>query len=390
MRKKEDVVKKNKIMDILSKEPVTCVSGVLALASVFVVRPDSEYLGYIHWTTLSMLFSLMLITSGLKNLGVFKAIGRRMLHHATSPRSIVFILVGLCFFLAPFITNDVALITFVPFAIYVLEMAGLKEYVIPTLALQTIAANMGSSISPVGNPHNLYLHEMSKLTSIAFIRQMSPYFAFAGILLVVGILIVTRKARKLSFIKTHLPGTKIKKKDKKKVVIYGVLFVVCILAVAKVISNYVALGVVVATILIIDRKNFKNPDYCLLLTFAFLFIFVGNIGRIGVIQNYLADVVNGREIITTVLSSQIICNVPTSILLPKFSKEIMLICIGADIGGLGTLIASMASLISFKHYTKLEYSNIKEYILKFTIINAFFVIPLTVVAVLIQKIGIVF
>lgn len=381
-------LRQNKILEFIRKEPVTFVSGILALASVFIVHPDKEYLGYIHWTTLSMLLSLMLITSGLKSLGVFKAIGRRMLHHAKSPRSIVFILVGLCFFLAPFITNDVALITFVPFAIFILEMAGLKEYIIPTLSLQTIAAHMGSSISPVGNPHNLYLHELSGQLSGQFIRQMSPYFAFAGILLTVAILIITSKSKKLSFIKTHLPGTKIKKKDKKKVELYCVLFAVCILSVARIINCYISLGIVVIAVFALDRKNFRNPDYCLLLTFAFLFIFVGNIGRITVIQDFLASIVEGREIITSVLASQVISNVPASILLPKFSNETMLICIGTDIGGLGTLIASMANLISFKQYTKLEYSSIKKYILWFTIINVSFLIPLTAGAILLQSLGI--
>ena len=389
---KEEPVKQNKILEFIRKEPVTFVSGVLALASVFIVHPDKEYLGYIHWSTLSMLLSLMLITSGLKSLGVFKAIGRRMLHHATSPRSIVFILVGLCFFLAPFITNDVALITFVPFAIFILEMAGLKEYIIPTLTLQTIAAHMGSSISPVGNPHNLYLAELSGQlsgqTSGQFIRQMSPYFAFAGILLTIAILIITRKSKKLSFIKTHLPGTKIKKKDRKKVILYCVLFAVCVLSVARIINCYISLGIVVIAVLALDRKNFRNPDYCLLLTFAFLFIFVGNIGRITAIQDFLASVVEGREIITSILASQVISNVPASILLPKFSSETMLICIGTDIGGLGTLIASMANLISFKQYTKLEYSSIKKYILWFTVINVLFLIPLGGAAVLMHMFGV--
>lgn len=387
LRRKEDVVKQNKIMDVLRKEPVTCVSGILALASIFVVHPDSEYFGYIHWTTLSMLLSLMLITSGLKNIGVFKAIGRRMLHRATSPRSIVLILVGLCFFLAPFVTNDVALITFVPFAIYVLDMAGLKQYIIPTLALQTIAAHMGSSISPVGNPHNLYLHEMSGLTSGEFIRQMSPYFAFAGILLVVAVFVITAKAKKLSFLKTHLPNTKIKKKDKGKASMYIALFVICILAVMKILNCYAALGIVLMSVMFFDRKNYRNPDYCLLLTFAFLFVFVGNIGRIDAIQDFLAGIVKGREIITSIIASQVISNVPASILLPKFSNETMLICIGTDIGGIGTLIASMANLISFKQYTKLENSSIKRYILWFTVINVLFLIPLTAEAMLFQVIG---
>ena len=160
------------------------------------------------------------------------------------------------------------------------------------------------------------------------------------------------------------------------------------LSVARIINCYISLGIVVIAVLALDRKNFRNPDYCLLLTFAFLFIFVGNIGRITAIQDFLASVVEGREIITSILASQVISNVPASILLPKFSSETMLICIGTDIGGLGTLIASMANLISFKQYTKLEYSSIKKYILWFTVINVLFLIPLGGAAVLMQMFGV--
>lgn len=370
------------IRTFIKKEPVTSVSAVLALVSVFLVPPDSEYIGYIHWSTLSVLLSLMLITSGLKSLGVFKAIGRRMLHYATTPRSIVLILVGLCFLLAPFITNDVALITFVPFAIFILEMAGLKQYIAPTLALQTVAAHMGSMISPVGNPHNLYLYGLSGLSTPDFIKHMSPYFLVAGVMLFLAVLVITRKSRKLSFMKTHLVNAHVRKSDRGTVVLYGVLFILCIMAVMKIFSYYLVLAIVVAAIFFLDRSNFRNPDYCLLFTFAFLFIFVGNIGRIELIQDFLGRIVEGSEVITSVLASQVISNVPASILLPNFSDKYMLICIGTDIGGLGTLIASMANLISFKQYSRLEYAKIGRYIVTFTIISIIFIIPLTAMALL--------
>lgn len=370
------------VRQFIRKEPVTSVSITLAVISAFFVQPDKEYLGYIHWSTLSVLLSLMLITSGLKSLGVFKAIGRRMLHRATTPRSIVFILVGLCFFLAPFITNDVALITFVPFSIFILEMAGLKQYMIPTLVLQTIAAHMGSMLSPVGNPHNLYLHELSGLSVPEFILHMLPYFLAAGVMLCLAVLFVTRGSHKLSFTKTHLKNAHVKKKDRSTVILYGVLFVLCLLAVFKIVNYYVSLLIVVAAVAVLDRSNFKNPDYCLLLTFACLFIFVGNIGRIEAIQIFLENIVQGREVLTSVLASQIISNVPASILLPNFTDKYMLICIGTDIGGLGTLIASMANLISFKQYSRLEYSKIGKYIGIFTLINVIFLIPLTALALM--------
>lgn len=368
------------IRNIIKKEPVTTVSGILALISVFLVHPDKEYFGYIHWSTLSVLLSLMLITSGLKSLGVFKAIGRRMLHRATSPRSIIFILVGLCYFLAPLITNDVSLITFVPFAIFILEMAGLRRYLIPTLSLQTIAAHLGSMLSPIGNPHNLYLYGLSGLSTQDFILYMLPFFLAAGVMLAIAIIIVTRDSKSLSFAKTHLKDAHVKRKDRSTVILYGVLFILCILAVSRIFNYYVVLAIVVAAIFVLDRSNFRNPDYCLLLTFAFLFIFVGNIGRIEIIQNFLESIVHGNEILTSVLASQVISNVPASILLPNFTDKTMLICVGTDIGGLGTLIASMANLISFKQYSNLKGISIRKYIGQFTLINLAFLIPLVILA----------
>ena len=370
----------DRIRNFIKKEPVTTVSGILAIISVFIVHPDKDYLGYIHWSTLSVLLCLMLITSGLKSLGVFKAIGRRMLHRATSPRSIVLILVALCYFLAPLITNDVALITFVPFSIFILEMAGLRRYLIPTLSLQTIAAHLGSMLSPVGNPHNLYLYGLSGLSAQDFILYMLPFFIVSGILLASAVLIITRGSKSLSFAKTHLKDAHVKRKDRSTVILYGVLFILCVLAVARIFNYYVVLGIVVAAIFVLDRSNFRNPDYCLLLTFAFLFIFVGNIGRIEAIQNFLENIVNGNEIIASVLASQVISNVPASILLPNFTNKTMLICVGTDIGGLGTLIASMANLISFKQYSNLEGASIKKYIGQFTILNLAFLIPLVILA----------
>ena len=211
---------------------------------------------------------------------------------------------------------------------------------------------------------------------------MLPYFLLAGVLLVAAVLIVTRNSKKLSFMKTHMLNAHVKKSDRGTVILYGVLSLLCMLAVMRIVNYYIVLGVVVAAIFFLDRGNFKNPDYCLLFTFAFLFIFVGNIGRIEVIQNFLASIVQGNEVITSVLASQIISNVPASILLPNFTDKYMLICIGADIGGLGTLIASMANLISFKQYSRLEYSKIGAFIAQFSVINVAFLIPMTAVALL--------
>jgi len=374
----------NPIKNFIKKEPVTSIAFLLALISIFIIKPDAEYAGYIHWSTLSSLLCLMLITSGLRGLGVFDYVGRKLLCKAGTSRNLTIILVGLCFLSAPFITNDVALITFVPFAIDLLIMANLRDYLIRVLTLQTIAAHMGSMISPIGNPHNLYFFGIDDLSALQFMGRMLPYFIASGTLLLLACVLVSRNNVPLTCALNQPRFAEACPDSRNRLIVYGILFLLCISAVLKLVPHIVVLPVVLLAVLVFDRRSFTRVDYYLLLTFSFLFIFVGNIGRIEAIEVFLSSVVNGHELVVGALASQVISNVPASILLSGFSDRYMLLAIATDIGGIGTMIASMANLISFKQYSTLEDAKIGKYIGTFTLINFAFLIVMLAFALIIN------
>ena len=374
---------KKKFTAFFKNEIVLTVSVLLALASMFIVPPDQKYTEYIHWSTLSILMSLMLVMSGLKELGIFKYLGRQLLRRQSRARSVMLILVGLCFFLSPFITNDVALITFVPFTIFVLEYAGLRKHIVPTLSLQTIAAHMGSMISPVGNPHNIYLFELMKETSGTtagdFVGMMLPFFVIAGGLLAIFVFVLTIDNEAIMQ-RPYGKEMQFTGSASVRIAAYCILFAVSLLPVFGVIRYYFALAAVLTVIFLIDRKTLIRTDYSLLFTFMALFVLVGNLGRIQMIDDALTGIVEGNELLVSVIASQVISNAPASILLSGFSDDYFALALGTDLGGLGTLIASMANLISFKKYSEMKGASPGNYILRFTAINAMFLLPMVIAA----------
>ena len=376
-------IRMKRIKSFIKNDTVLFISAILALVSMAVVPPDAAYTEYIHWSTLSTLMCLMLVMTGLRELGVFRYFGRQLLRKRNHARSVVIVLVSLCFFLSPFITNDVALITFVPFTIFVLEYAGLNKYMIPVLSLQTIAAHMGSMISPVGNPHNIYLfglmNEHDGTSAVQFILMMLPYFLLAGLLLAVFIVLVTLDNESI-LQRPYKRDVGFSGHDTAIIMMYAVLFVISLLPVFGLFRYYFALAAVLAAILIFDRKTIKQTDYSLLFTFMFLFVLVGNLGRIQMLDDALTAVVEGNELMVSVAASQVISNAPASILLSGFSENYFVLALGTDLGGLGTLIASMANLISFKKYTEVKNSSPLTYILGFTLINILFLVPMLIAA----------
>lgn len=265
------------------------------------------------------------------------------------------------------ITNDVALITFVPLGILVLKMADQQALICITVILQTLAANLGSMLTPMGNPQNLYLYTRSQLTPGGFLMVTLPCTLIAGILLLVSIFWAGRKKTPLAALqltKTTLqPG---------KLTCYLVLFVCCLLAVFRILPVEWLLGIVLIYLLIRDRTLLKKVDYSLLLTFVAFFIFVGNMGRFPVFHDFMAQVVQGHERITAIAASQCISNVPAALLLSGFTQQWKELIIGTNIGGLGTLIASMASLISYKQIAQQFPEKKGRYLLRFTLWNLLF------------------
>ena len=367
-----------KLKELFQKETVLCIAIVLAVISSFVVLPDREYIDYIDFRTLAILFCLMCVMAGLQKLGLFKLIAEKLLGKVKKASQLEEILVLLCFFFSMLITNDVALITFVPFTFTVLKLLGQEQQrkmAIPIVVLQTIAANLGSMLTPIGNPQNLYLYAKSGLSVGAFLQLMLPYTLVSLVLLLICCIIMGRKEKntvlEITFSEqaTLTGGTK-------SLIIYLVLFVLCLLTVAHVLPVGLVLAIVLVVQLIMDIEVLKRVDYALLLTFVGFFVFIGNMGRLPAFSSFLQSVVAGNEVITSVISSQVISNVPAALLLSGFTENYSALIIGTNLGGLGTLIASMASLISYKYIGKESEQGIigtkGKYLMVFTVANIAF------------------
>lgn len=356
-----------KIVEFIKAEVVLTVAVILAVVSMFFVAPSAAYADYMNWHVLSLLLCLMIVMEGLKQLGVFSTIAGVLMRKVRSFSQVVCILVFLCFFSSMFITNDVALITFVPFAIEVLRMAGKEKKMIAVIVLQTIAANLGSMLTPVGNPQNLYLYDFAGYTLGRFLKIMTPSCAASLFLLAISCLWITKgeTMNDISF-----PA--VQYWTKKRVMLTGVyigLFLVSILVVANVIPFTTALAITLPVVFIMDRKTLRSVDYCLLVTFCGFFIFVGNMGNIQSMASLLEGWMQGREFIVAVLTSQVISNVPAALLLSGFTTDLRALLLGVNIGGLGTLIASMASLTSYKAFAKAYPKQKGRYMLTFTALN---------------------
>jgi Na+/H+ antiporter NhaD/arsenite permease-like protein len=335
------------ILNYIKKDMVLSISLLLAIVSMAFVPLDNEYISYIDFHTLTILLSLMIVMAGLRSLGIFSMIGSFLLEKTSNVRSLSIVLVLLCFGFSMVITNDVALITFVPFTIEVLSMAGLENYLIRIIVLQTIASNLGSMLTPIGNPQNLFLFSLSGMSLGDFISLMLPYTLLSFIaVLATCVILIDRKAVAVQ-VQSHRTLTAT---EKGKTTVYLLLFLLALASVIHFISVYIVGAIIFVVVILMNRSMLLKPDYGLLLTFIFLFIFIGNIKRIPEIDLWLHSVIQGRELLISVFASQVISNVPASILLSGFTDNISALVVGTNLGGLGTIIASMASLISFKYY----------------------------------------
>lgn len=357
------------IIAFIKKEMILTIAVLLAVISMFIVPPSAAYADYIDFNTLLLLFSLMAVVAGFQKLGLFSRIGTFLLSKISSARQLMLILVFLPFFFSMLITNDVALITFVPFAIVVLRLADQQRLLIPLITFQTIAANLGSMLMPMGNPQNLYLYGRSGLPLSAFIMLMLPLFLLSACILLIASCCI--KNAPLSEIKIQDSGNQ--KTDEKIPLIpflsYLFLLFLCILSVLKVLAPLWSAIIVGIYLLIKDRSLFRKIDYSLLATFVGFFIFIGNLSKVEAFRSALEGIITDHEVYVAILSSQVISNVPAALLLSGFTERYPLLIIGTNLGGLGTLIASMASLISYKQLAG-EYPQKKTaYLIFFTIAN---------------------
>lgn len=326
-----------------------CAAFALAVFSMFFVPPDIEYIAYIDFRTPAILFSLMTAMAGLRKTGFFQWIAQSFLCRVKKTWQLVCILVLLCFFASMAVTNDVALITFVPFTFIVLDLIGAdakNRLTVPVVVLQTISANLGSMLTPIGNPQNLYLYSKAGLPLSFFLLRMLPYSPVSLLLLLICSTLCAKVypasvqvvfAEKARFPQKAGPFA-----------VYTTLFILDLLTVAKVIPCWLTFFLTILLLAVTDRSIFAQVDYSVLLTFVGFFIFVGNLRRLPLFYGLLREIVSGNELLTGVAASQVISNVPAALLLSEFTDNIPPLIVGVNIGGLCTLIASMASLIFYK------------------------------------------
>ena len=353
---------KEKLLTFFKKETILCIACLLAVLSACIVPPDAAYLGYVDTRVLILLFSLMAVLAGFRALGIFDRMANLLLARAKKMRQLALTLVMLCFFSAMLVTNDVALITFVPFTILLLQRVHLEEKLIPVIVLQTIAANLGSMLTPVGNPQNLFLYNRFALSPADFFRTMLPLAAASLALLCMGVLFVPPRAVTVAMGDVHGYNTR-------RLPALSVLFVLCLLCVFRVAPYQLLTAVVLAMLTLFMRDLFREVDYSLLLTFVFFFIFAGNMGKIGGVNALLSALMDKHALPTCVLASQVVSNVPAAVLLSGFSQDWRALLTGTNLGGLGTPIASLASLISLKLYARSAPGGTRRYLLVFSAVN---------------------
>ena len=373
--KKQNVV--IEIWNWCKKETVLSIAMILAVISAFVVHPDKAYIGYIDFRTLAILFCLMAVMAGLQKIGLFRYVAEKLLKRVNHIRGIVFILIALCFVSSMLITNDVALITFVPFTFIVLQMTlgeHAEKLIVPVVVMQTIAANLGSMLTPIGNPQNLYLYGKATMNFGEFMMFMMPCTFISFVLLATWWVFFRYKGSKV--VDVQLEENNSIATYKKQLVVYGALFILCLLTVAHIVPYEMTLLMVLIVVFFLDRSVLGKVDYALLLTFVGFFVFIGNMGRVPAFNAFIKAIIDGNEIITSVAASQFMSNVPAALLLSGFTKQYELLILGTNLGGLGTIIASMASLISFKYIGK-EYKHLRgKYLLYFTVANILFLLLL--------------
>ena len=351
-----------KMIEWMKKEIVLCVSAVLAVISMFLVPPSKEYVTYIDGRTLVLLFCLMAVVAGWKKAGVLHKAAEMLLQRISNTRQLTQVLVFLCFFSSMLITNDVALLTFVPFGLLVLKKAECTDLMIPVVVLQTVAANLGSMLLPVGNPQNLYLYGQSGLTFVQFVLHMLPLWLVSFFVVAIATLLIKKKPVSVKTEPVTVTGGWF----------YLVLFVLCLASVANILPCWALLLVLLCAILWKDKAILGQVDYCLLVTFICFFVFIGNVKAMPQLAQFFQKWILGRELTVGILASQVISNVPAAILLSGFSDNSKMLLWATDIGGLGTLIASLASLISYKIYMQEKESRGGAYLKMFTLVNLVF------------------
>ncbi len=351
------------VLGFLKKEPVLCISAAAALLSMALVPPGPAYWGYIDLRVLCLLFCLMAVVLGLQECGLFDVLAQRLLAGRHQVRLLVLVLVLLPFFTSMLITNDVSLITFVPFAMLALTLIQRQELLIRVVVFQTVAANLGSMATPVGNPQNLFLYASYGLGAGEFFGAVLPLAAASLVGLTIAALCTPGESIQVTF------EREARLKDRRELALFGGLFVLCLLSVFRVLPYGILTGVVLLCMLCFAPRLLPRVDYGLLATFVCFFIFAGNMGALEPVRQLLSGLLAQSTLFSSALASQVISNVPAAVLLAGFTDDWRGLLMGVNIGGLGTPIASLASLISLKFYLRAPQARPLAYLAAFTVAN---------------------
>jgi len=350
------------IVGFIKKNIVMVIALIAALITCVIVPPDAEYVTYFDLKTLTCLFCVLAVVCALKNQRFFFMLARKVVELFKNARMSVLALVYITFIGSMLIANDMALLTFLPLGYLVLDVTGKKKYMAFTFIMQNIAANLGGMLTPFGNPQNLYLYTKYNIPTGEFMAIMAPPFIISiAVITLCCIVFVRPEPLSLAEEKINM--------DMKRVAVYLLLFALSIAIVFRGIPYWIGLIVIPPVLFFMDKKALRDVDYPLLLTFVFFFIFAGNMARIDAVRSLMSGLLESNTLIVSTLSCQAISNVPSAILLSQFTDSYAPLLVGVNIGGVGTLISSLASLITFREYVKHDPHGTVGYIVKFSIFN---------------------
>ncbi len=358
-----------RILDFIIHNTVLCIAFLAALITSIIVPPDAEYISYFDLRTLTCLFCTLAVICALKNIRFFTILAKKIISFTGNLRTAVLALVYITFIGSMILANDMALLTFLPLGFLVLDCTSNQRYMARVFVLQNIAANLGGMLTPFGNPQNLYLFSYFSIPTAEFMKIMLPPFLLAVAMITACCFFFPKKELSVSSGKEPpLP--------RGKTFYYLILFAVSIIIVFRTIPYYVGLPIVFFGILFTDRTALRRVDYALLFTFVFFFVFAGNMARIEAVNTLLSSLMQKNTLIFSTLSCQVISNVPSAVLLSHFTDNYRALLYGVNIGGTGTLIASLASLITFKSYLSCDIHGAKKFIRVFSAYNFAFLIIL--------------
>ncbi len=359
-----------KIKEYVKKNTVMVIAFLAAAVTTVFIPIDREYLGYFDYKTLTCLFCVLAVICALRNINFFYTLAKNVVQLFKNARMSILALVYITFIGSMLIANDMALLTFLPLGYFVLTTTKKEKYMAFTFIMQNIAANLGGMLTPFGNPQNLYLYSFYHIPNLEFIQVMALPFVLSVLIITICCFI---------FVKPEplcIDNEKVRL-NPKKTALYLLLFAFSILIVFRGIPYQAGLIIIPTVLFFTDRKALKMVDYPLLLTFVFFFIFAGNMARIEFVRLFFSMLLEKSTLLFSILSCQIISNVPSAILLSQFTENYQELLLGVNIGGVGTLISSLASLITFREYTKHNPEKVMSYIVKFSLYNFGFLFILT-------------